>query len=197
MSFTFSQAVVAGYLADCSVDTALSVRLKSVPIAEAYSSEDKTTEVCPLSSFGMTSKPLTDTDGEAVLTWYQEVFLVNQSPLLENERVSLEKNRLSGSRCYVSYAKHLRSMSLWKMPHTLCEMVLPLSLEAWTKQGMMRDGVVWKRVLSVRPISESDAGFSQKRMPKFPTPGTTGLSNGTGNCHTLTKMKEQGILTVH
>jgi hypothetical protein len=89
MSWNYSQALAAAYLADCFADTALSARLNSIRTVDLFLYSGKTTDTSRLSRFGMTYEHLTDEDGEALLTWYREDSLARTSvrPATEPERI--------------------------------------------------------------------------------------------------------------
>jgi hypothetical protein len=70
MSWLFSQALVAEYLGDISLDGEQSVQSNGKPIQQAYCAPDKMTKFSRLSRFGMMFKPLTETLGEELLMSY-------------------------------------------------------------------------------------------------------------------------------
>ena len=74
MSWLFSQALVAEYLADTSLDGEPSAPLSGNLTQQAYCAPDKMTGFSRLSRFGMTYKPLTASRGEELLTLYRAGF---------------------------------------------------------------------------------------------------------------------------
>jgi hypothetical protein len=70
MSWLFSQALVAEYLGDISLDGEQSVPLNGNNTQQAYCAPDKMTHFCRVSQFGMMFKPLTETLGEELLMSY-------------------------------------------------------------------------------------------------------------------------------
>ena len=199
MSYTYSQALAGAYLADCFADTALCVRLNSIRTADQFSFGGKTTDTCRRSRYGMTCGHLTDEDGGALLTWYQEAFLAKTYPLPETEPVLPAKNPRSGFRCSESFGRFDRSTSSWRTPLNLFGEDSILSSKDWTKAGTMRNGVCWERTTWVRPISENDAGFSvvSQQSIRFPTPKArdcipegfqSGLKRGSPSLPTFVRM---------
>ena len=79
MSWLFSRALVAEYLADICSDGEPSAPSSGNPIQQAYLSHGKTTDFSRISRFGMTFKPLTDAHGEALLTSYLAASLARTS----------------------------------------------------------------------------------------------------------------------
>ena len=74
MSWLFSQALVAEYLADTSLDGEPSALLNGNHIQQAYCAPDKMTAFSRLSRFGMTYKVLEESRGEELLTLYRAGF---------------------------------------------------------------------------------------------------------------------------
>ena len=212
MSWTYSQALAAEYSAVCFADTESSARLNSIRSVDLFLHNGKTTDTCRLSRFGMTFEHLTDDDGEALLTWYQEDSLAKTLALPETEPVLRERSPLSGYRCSVSFGRFDLVTSLWKTPPNLFGMDSTLSSAAWSRAGTMRNGVCWARPTWVRLISGSDAGFlvgtpttkerrpSEKSKRKTPTLGEleripTPTVSGNHNRKGLSKNSGDGLAT--
>ena len=159
MSWSYSQALAAEYLADCFADTGLYARLNSIRTVDLFLYNDRTTDDSRLSRFGMTYEHLTDDYGEAVLTWYREAFRATTSVPPETAPELPANNPRSGSKCSASFGRYDRSTSSWKTPLNLFGEDSTLSSAAWTKAGTMRNGVCWERTMSVRRTSENAAGF--------------------------------------
>jgi hypothetical protein len=104
MSYIYSAALAAAYLQANYSDTELSVRLNSIRTAEQFSCGDRTTDISRRSRYGMTCEHLTDEDGEALLTWYREVFLVNRSVVPEDKKEPKTKETCLG-KPFASYKK--------------------------------------------------------------------------------------------
>ena len=173
MSYIYSQALVAEYLADCNADIVPCAPLKSIHTVDLYLCGGKTTDCSRLSRFGMTFEHLTDDDGEALLTWYQEDSRAKVSVVPESEWVSEEKNHPSGLRCSVSFGRYNRDMSSWRTPMNLFGTDSTLSSKAWTQAGTMRNGECWARPTLAHPIAGNDAGFSVGSRKMWRTPITS------------------------
>ena len=74
MSWLFSRALVAEFLADTCLDGEPSAQLSGTPTQLAYCAPDKTTRLSRLSRYGMTFKPLTENLGEELLIAYRAGF---------------------------------------------------------------------------------------------------------------------------
>lgn len=70
MSWLYSRALVEEYSQATCSDGEQSLPLSTQPIPRAYLSPDRMTDFSRISRFGMTFGPLTDSHGEALLTWY-------------------------------------------------------------------------------------------------------------------------------
>ena len=81
MSWLFSQALVAEYLGESSLDGEQSAPLNGKPIQQAYCAPGKMTDFSRLSRFGMTYKPLMEHHGEALLKSYLAAFPAKTSQL--------------------------------------------------------------------------------------------------------------------
>ena len=189
MCWTYSAALVEEYLGTRIADTALFVRSNSIRTVDLYLCAGKTTDTSRLSRYGMTFERLTGNDGEALLTWYREVFLVTTSVVAETGAVLEAKNRPFGLRCSASFGKFDRNTSSWKTPMNLFGTDSMLSSKAWTRAGTMRNGECWERPMLVRPTSENDVGFSE-RVPQSPGKRQmwrTPIASMGGRAKTVTK----------
>lgn len=83
MSWHYSQALVAEYLAACSLDSGAFAPLRETDMPETYCWRDKTTECLSLFQFGMMSQPSMADPGADLLTWYRAAFLAKTSALRE------------------------------------------------------------------------------------------------------------------
>jgi DNA (cytosine-5)-methyltransferase 1 len=72
MSWLFSRALVAEYSAATSQDGVHCAQLNVMPTQHQFWRNDKMMEPSRFSRFGLTLQLLTVTDGEAILTWFQE-----------------------------------------------------------------------------------------------------------------------------
>lgn len=115
MSWLFSKALieayensrclperVEAYSAENSSDGEPSAQLNVMPTQRPFWRNDKTMDISTYSPFGLTSKPLTEDRGEALLTWFRGAFLAKHgATLLEAEIMA----RICGHRCSVLWAK--------------------------------------------------------------------------------------------
>ena len=119
MSWHYSQALVAAYSAANSSDGAPSALLSGSPTQQAYLSPDRMKAFSRLSQFGMTFAPLTESLGEAVLTWCLEASPVKISAQLVKARELTEHAAECGRTWPESFTKWDLATSLWKTPPLL------------------------------------------------------------------------------
>ena len=159
MCWNYSRALVAEYLDTCCVDTESCARLNLIRTADQFFYGDRTTEIFRRSLYGMTCEHLTDDDGEALLTWYQEASPAKTFHQPETVPESQAINPPSGSTCCEWFGRFDRSTCLWKTPPNLFGTDSTLSSKAWTKAGTMRNGVCWERPTLAHRTTENAAGF--------------------------------------
>ena len=176
MSWLFSQALVAEYLADISSDGELSALSSGSPIQQAYCAPDKMTAFFRLSRFGMTFKPLTEDRGEELLTSYLAGFPARTSPSQGKEMDSTESVVECGWRWPASFAKYDRVTSSWRTRQ--CSLIADSTefSETWPAWGSMLDGECLELTPLVRPSTESESGFWQT-----PTTRDSKGQSGKGN----------------
>ena len=186
MGWTFSQAMMASCAnsrclqepaeeslpASC-LDGALSAQLSKTLMPQAYLSPDRMTAFYRLFRFGMTFAPLTDTDGEAVLTSYLEAFPVRTSALLDEDLALKESAADCGQKWQGSLAKFDRSTSSWKTAQPSLFVDLNESLVTWPRSGMTVDGQCWELPTLALRTSATDSGL-------WPTPTVSGNYNRKG-----------------
>jgi hypothetical protein len=107
----------------------------------------------------MTFKPLTESLGADVLTWFLAAFPVRISHALERARESKESDHPCGSTWRESSVKFDRNTRSWKTHRCLWEEVLPSSLVTLPKWGIMRDGALWERTTSPLLTNETESGL--------------------------------------
>lgn len=108
MSWLFSRVLVEEYSGEGSSDGEPSAELNVMPTAQPFWRNDKTKDTSNLSRFGLTSRVLTERDGEVVLTSFLEAFPVRTSALQEgrDDRVSTEVKAGCGARCSESLMRY-------------------------------------------------------------------------------------------
>lgn len=116
----------------------------------AYLSPDKMTAFSRRSLSMMTFKPLTESLGEDLLTWYREVSLARTLAAPDGGAESRGKGQACGSTWLESLAKYDRNTHSWRtVPCSLLGDSVPFS-PTWPRWGMMRDGVVYRQEASVQ-----------------------------------------------
>lgn len=159
MSWHYSQALAAAYWAASSSDGAPSAPSKSTPTPAAYYWPDKTTGHSRLSRFGMTSEPLMERLGEAVLMWFREGFPARTSAQQDAELVSRASDPACGWKWPESSAKYDPVSRSWKTRQSLLLGGLAPFSETWPRWGLMRDGELSAQRTLVPPTCENESGL--------------------------------------
>ena len=145
----------------------------SIPTAKLYWWPDRTTAPCPLSRYGMTSEPLTDGHGKAVLTSFLAAFPVRTSLLPDEEQVFKGSSQDSGWKWPGSLAKWDRLSSSWKTRQlSLLGESTPSSV-TWPKWGTMRTGELLEQMTQELDTAAKESGF-------WPTPTATPYGSNQG-----------------
>lgn len=163
MSWHYSQALVAEYLADTSLDGEQFAPLRESDMPETYCWRDRTTESLNLFQFGMMSAPSTVDHGAALLTWYREAFLVLTSVPRGRVKGLQDQKAVCGKRWSESFARWDRDLSLWKTRKPCVSEGWKSSCATWPKWGLMQDGECWELVPPDIRTTAEDAG-------SWPTP---------------------------
>ena len=189
MSWLYSQVLVEEYLGDICLDGEQSALSNGNNTQPVYLLQDKMTDFCRLSRFGMTFKPLTESRGEELLTLYQEAFLAKTSVLQEKEQELMVNDQECGKKWHGSFTKLDQDTHLWKTHQ--CSLVedLELSLEIWPRWGSMRNGECWERQILELNITDREFGLLPDNEKFFHTP-TTGADGGSNSRKALKKRKE-------
>ncbi len=175
MSWHFSQALVAGYLAENSSDGKPSALLNTTAMPPLYSSSDKMTDFCRRSRYGMTCGPLTDTLGGELLTWFLAGFPVRISAPRGMAEGSKTENALaSGWKWPGSSVKYDPASASWKTRQCSLLGDSESFWETWPRWGTMRNGECWERQTWERRTNETGSGL-------LPTPLATLGTNGGPN----------------
>lgn len=173
MSWHFSQALAAEYLAANSSAGGLAALLRSTHSERAYCSHGKTNVTSLHSQSGMTCPRLTAHHGEELLKWYQEDSRAKILPQEVPEQASLAPAQASPVTCSESLVKFdLLSDSL-KTLHCSLAADSNTSFLLWPKWGMMRNGECWE-LTKPEPITEErESGFSHPTPTKMDSKGAT------------------------
>jgi len=159
MSWHFSQALVAEYLAENSSAGEQYAPSSGKPIHGIFWSPDKTMETSKPSQSGMTYKPSTDDLGADLLTWYRADFRAKTSAQPEKVQESKVSDHLCGNIWRESSVKFDRNTLSWKTHQCLWEEDLAPSSLTLPKWGMMRVGVLWERITSALHTDETESGL--------------------------------------
>lgn len=187
MSWLYSQELGVEYLGENFLDGEQSVPLSGNHIQQAYCAPDKMTKFSKLSRFGMTFKPLTEQDGEELLTLYLEGFHAKTSPQQEKE-LELTVNDLEcGEKWQGSFTKYDQDTCSWKTHQCSLLGGLDEFLETWPQWGLMRDGECWEQQTLEQTIRGTEFGLSPNGVDSFHTPNTTGLDGGSNSRKALRK----------
>ena len=187
MSWLFSQALVEEYLGENFSDGEQSALSNGNHTQQAYCAPDKMTKFSKLSRFGMTFKPLTEQDGEELLTLYLAGFHAKTSPQQEKELELMESDQECGEKWQGSFTKYNQDMRSWKTHQ--CSLLGDLDefLETWPQWGLMRDGECWEQQMLAQTIRGTESGLSPNGVDSFHTPNTTGLDGGSNSRKALRK----------
>ena len=190
MSWLYSQELVAEYLGENFSDGEQSALSNGNHTQQAYCAPDKMTKFSKLSRFGMTFKPLTEQDGEELLTLYLADFHAKTSPQQEKEQELTESDLECGEKWQGSFTKYDQDMRLWKTHQ--CSLLGDLDefLETWPQWGLMRDGECWEQRTLEQTIRGTESGLSPNGVDSFHTPNTTGLDGGSNSRKALKKKME-------
>ena len=164
MSWHYSQALVAAYSAENCLDGAAFAPSSTTATPEAYSWQDKTTDVSRRSRSGMMSAPLTDDRGEAVLMWCLGDSLARTSLPPEREKESPESGRDSGPRWRALSVRYDHNSSGWKTARCLLEEDLHWSSLTLPRWGSLHDGELWER--TTQEPRTSGTGFGCWPTPR-------------------------------
>lgn len=173
MSWLYSRALVEGYSEVSFLGGEPCVPSKSTHTAEEFFAIDRTTEPSTRSQFGTTSKPLTASFGEAVLT----SFLADSRVRTSQQRAEGKESAASDQGCGVRWrglsVKYDLDSFSWRTHHCLFPEVLEWSSVTLPRWGMMRDGELWERITSGLPTKGIESGL-------WPTPTVCGNNNRKG-----------------
>ena len=147
MSWHFSRALVAEYLAACSSDGELYVQSRSIHMQHLYSSSARMMEFYQHSRYGMTCERLTGRRGVELLTWYLEASRARTSPSPGKGLESMAPGAVCGLKCVESSARFCLSSYSWKTHQCLFPEVLPESSVTLPRWGTMQNGVVSQAII--------------------------------------------------
>jgi len=158
MSWHFSRVLVEEYLVANYLDGEQSAPLNGTDTHGTFWSPDKMTDALKPSRSGMTFRPLTESHGEELLTWFLEAFHAKTSLPLAKEPELKESEAVCGNTWRESSVKFDRNTHLWKTHRCLWEEDFLSSSLTLPKWGMMRSGVLWERITSPLHTDETESG---------------------------------------
>lgn len=161
MSWLFSQALVAEFLAGICSDGEQSVPSSGNPTQLAFLSHGKTTAFSRPSRFGMTFRPLTDAHGEGLLTWFLAASRARTSAWQAKVPASTATAPECGGTWRGWLAKFDPDTSSWKTAQCSFIEDSTESLETLPRSGMTRDGLLWELPTLERPTSATASGLWQ------------------------------------
>ena len=163
MSWLYSRALVEAFLGANCLDGEQSAPLSGNHIQQAYCAPDKMTDFSRLSRFGMTYKPLTESHGKELLTWYLVASHARISQLQVAEAALKPNEAACGVKWHASFVKYDPDTSSWKTHQCSLLGGLDEFLETWPKWGLMRNGECWEVIPLELTRSETEFGY-------WPTP---------------------------
>jgi len=173
MSWLFSRALVAEYLAASCSGGEPSALLSANPTPQAFLPSDRMTAFSRPSRFGMTFAPSTDGLGAGLLMWFLVAFRARTSAPQEVAQGLTEHDPGFGEKWHELSVRYDPASSSWRTHRSLWDEDLPacsLTLPTW---GLMLDGVLSERITLEPHTAANDAGL-------WPTPTVCGNYNRKG-----------------
>jgi hypothetical protein len=194
MSWLFSQALVVEYLGDTYLDGEPSALLNGKNTQLAYLPQDKMTDFCRLSRFGMMFKPLTESLGEELLMSYRADFHAKTSQL-QTQKVTdlMAKGQECGERWQGLLARLDPNTLLWKTVQCSLFEDLTESLQTWPRWGSMQNGVCWEQPMLEQITKGTEFGLSEK----MPTPNSWDAKRGPMSKELMETGKHQVSLVTY
>jgi hypothetical protein len=159
MSWLYSRALVAEYLAEKFLDGEQCAPLNGSHTQQAYCAPDKMTVFSRLFRFGMTYKPLTENLGTELLTLYLADFRVKTFQLPEKVTDLMVNDQECGNTWRGWLAKYDPDSCSWKTAQCSLlgeEQELLATLPRW---GMTVDGLLWEQPTLERRFKGTDCGL--------------------------------------
>ena len=159
MSWLFSQALVGAFLEENSSDGELSAQLSGHHTQQVFLPSDKTTAFWRLSQYGMTCKPLTESRGRELLTWYLAGFPAKTSARQERVPALMESAPVCGGTWRESLARFDPATHSWKTAQCSLLGGLESFSETWPRWGLMRHGECLELTTLAPSIKGNAYGF--------------------------------------
>lgn len=166
MSWLFSQALVAAFLADTSSGGAPCAPSRKTPTADLYWFGDKTRATFNPSRYGMTCEHLMEDHGQALLTWFLGASRARifRQPTQKPRDLTATDQALFGT-CSEFVARFDPALFLWKTPQTLLLGGYQTYSDDWPRWGTIRAGALYRRPIPEHLTGETASGL-------WPTPVT-------------------------
>lgn len=180
MSWLFSRVLVEECLGGSSWDGEPFAELNVMPTQRGFWHRDKMTDVCQLSLFGQTWKPLTEEIGGELLKSFRRGFPVRISV---SRIVELRGSKGSGVDCGPkwsgSFARFNPSSFSWKTRQLSLFGGLEEFSETWPAWGLMQGGECWELKTPEGVMRGNGGGV-------LPTPLASDWKGGTNQPHSKT-----------
>jgi len=176
MSWLYSRALVAEYLAGTCSGGEPSALLSANPMPQAFLPSDRMTVFSRPSRFGMMFAPSTDGLGAALLTWFLGAFRARTFQPPAKAQESTANAPACGGKWRELSVRYDRDSCSWRTHRSLWDEDLSACSLTLPKWGSMRDGVLSELLTLERPTAENDAGL-------WPTPN---VPNGGRSCAHVT-----------
>lgn len=156
----------AASLEGTSSDGDASAPSNGSPTHAGYLSPGRMKAFSRLSRYGMTFDPLTESHGEALLTWYRAGFPVRIYPRLEPVTDLKASDPACGKKWRGSLAKYDPDTCLWRTAQFSLHGGLELFSATWPRWGTMQNGESSEQTMPELPTLEKGSG-------SWPTPTVT------------------------
>ena len=161
MSWLYSQALVAAFLEENSLDGEPYAQLNVMPTQHKFWRNDKPMDASTLSRFGLTCAVLTEGRGEDLLTWYREAFLARTSAPQARAQESTASAADCGDKWQGSFAKYDHDSHSWRTHQRSLLGGFTEFSETWPRWGWMRDGACWEQTTAVPTTNGNASGLWQ------------------------------------
>ena len=161
VSWLYSQALVAAFLEENSLDGEPCAQLNVMPTQHKFWRNDKPMDASTLSRFGLTCAVLTEGRGEDLLTWYREAFLARTSAPQTRAQESTASAADCGDKWQGSFAKYDHDSHSWRTHQRSLLGGFTEFSETWPRWGWMRDGACWEQTTAVPTTNGNASGLWQ------------------------------------
>lgn len=203
MTWLFSKAMMDSVNLPCSPEPEVEsseatcsdgepyAQLNVMPTPHKFWRNDKTMDACHLSRFGLTSKILTESHGEAVLMSFLAGFPAKIYRQPDAEQESKEGAPASGLSSLVSLGRYDPDSSTWKTPQSSLLGGWDEFSETWPQWGTMQNGECWEQMTRAHRTVENESGLwrtptvGMLNADRAKDPGYTARKEAKGQTITL------------